>query len=145
MQQKLLDKMAALSVASRSRLSELAQRDGLTHPPFQLRVLSVVGRFPEQHQQALMQKRGWDKGQVARAFKDLERQGLIRRCGDSTPRRITQVALTAEGQGIFERLEQIRDELMATTLSGFSTAEERAFETLMTRALDNIIEAPPIE
>lgn len=145
MQQKIIDTMAALSVACRARLSELAQRDGLTHPPFQLRVLSVVGRYPEQHQQSLMQKQGWDKGQVARAFKALEREGLIRRCGDSTPRRITQVALTAEGQVIFERLERIREELTATTLAEFSTAERRAFEQLMKRAMNNIVEAPPIE
>lgn len=142
MQQTLIDKLAELSMISRSRLSELAQRDGLTLPPFQLRVLSVVGRFPERHQQSLLQKRGWDKGQVARAFKELERLGLIRRCGDSTPRRITQVALTPAGQQIFERLERIRDELTATTLAGFSADEASQLEGLLQRALDNIADAP---
>lgn len=143
MQQKLIDTLAALSVASRSRLSELAQDDGLTQPPFQLRVISFIGRFPEQYQQALMQKHGWDKGQVARAFKELERTGLIRRCSASTSKRLTQVALTAEGQSIFERLERLRESLMVTVTSGFSADETRQLERLLDRALDNVARSLP--
>lgn len=145
MERKLLDKLAELSFISRSRLNALAQREQMTLPPFQLRVLSVIGRFPEQRQQSLLQKRGWDKGQVARAFKELERLQLICRCGDSTPQRIAQVTLTAEGLAMFERLEQVRAEQASTALTGFTAQEIQQLDSLMDRMLDNIASAPPLE
>ncbi|OBX35308.1 transcriptional regulator SlyA [Halomonas elongata] len=96
------------------------RREGIDLPPFLLRVLSIVGRFPDHNQQQLLQRRGHDKGQVARAFKQLEQQGLIYRSGSSTPRRITQVTLTEEGQRLFCRLEAARSELASQALSGFA-------------------------
>lgn len=140
MQRRILDKLAELSVISRSRLSELAQREGLSLPPFQLRVLSIVGRFPEQQQQSLLQRRGWDKGQVARAFKELERLGLIRRCGKSTSRRIVQVALTTEGRQVFERLEQVREDLTSLITKDFSPSEAAQLDSLLGKALRSLID-----
>ncbi|GHC23092.1 hypothetical protein GCM10010082_14090 [Kushneria pakistanensis] len=142
MERQIIDRLAELSFQSRARLSELARREEITLPTFQLRVLSVVGRFPDQAQQAILQRRGWDKGQVARAFRELEQQGLIRRCGSSTARRITEAALTPEGQALFEQLEQIRTELAATMMAGCSPEEIRHFDALLERVLDNVGSAP---
>ncbi|WP_299257484.1 MarR family transcriptional regulator [uncultured Kushneria sp.] len=143
MERKIVDKLAELSFLSRARLSEMARCKGITLPTFQLRVLSIVGRFPDQHQQTLLQRRGWDKGQVARAFRELEQQGLIRRCGSSTARRITEAALTEEGRELFERLERIRSELASTMMAGCTLDETRQFDALLDRVLDNIGDGSP--
>ncbi|WP_438765357.1 MarR family winged helix-turn-helix transcriptional regulator [Kushneria sp. TE3] len=145
MESRIIDKLAELSFLSRARLSELARREGITLPTFQLRVLSVVGRFPGQAQQAILQRRGWDKGQVARAFRELEQQGLIERCGSSTARRISEAALTAEGRALFEQLEKIRSELAATMTAGCTPEETRQFDALLERVLGNVGDAPPVD
>ncbi|CBV44324.1 MarR family winged helix-turn-helix transcriptional regulator [Halomonas elongata] len=138
MERRILDTLAELGFTSRSRLSELVRREGIDLPPFLLRVLSIVGRFPDHNQQQLLQRRGHDKGQVARAFKQLEQQGLIYRSGSSTPRRITQVTLTEEGQRLFCRLEAARSELASQALSGFAPQEVRKLNTLLERMLENV-------
>ncbi|WP_447927485.1 MarR family winged helix-turn-helix transcriptional regulator [Vreelandella sp. EE27] len=134
----MIDKLAEVSFLSRARLAELAKRDGIALSTFQMRVLSVVGRFPGQPQQALLHCRGWDKGQVARAFRELERQELIIRCGNSTAKRLTEVSLTVEGRALFERLEDVRRELSATLTAGLTPDEARQFETLLDRMLEHI-------
>ncbi|MGQ0336127.1 MarR family winged helix-turn-helix transcriptional regulator [Halomonas elongata] len=138
MERRILDTLAELGFTSRSRLSELVRREGIDLPPFLLRVLSIVGRFPDHNQQQLLQRRGHDKGQVARAFKQLEQQGLIYRSGSSTPRRITQVTLTEEGQRLFCRLEAARSELASQALSGFAPQEVRKLNALLERMLENV-------
>ncbi|WBF18095.1 MarR family winged helix-turn-helix transcriptional regulator [Halomonas elongata] len=138
MERRILDTLAELGFTSRSRLSELVRREGIDLPPFLLRVLSIVGRFPDHNQQQLLQRRGHDKGQVARALKQLEQQGLIYRSGSSTPRRITQVTLTEEGQRLFCRLEAARSELASQALSGFAPQEVRKLNTLLERMLENV-------
>ncbi|QFT86751.1 Transcriptional regulator SlyA [Halomonas sp. THAF12] len=138
MERRILDTLAELGFTSRARLSELARSEGIELPPFLLRVLSIVGRFPTHNQQQLLQRRGHDKGQVARAFKQLEQQALIRRSGSSTPRRITQAALTEEGQRLFSRLEAARGELASQALSGFAPEEVTQLNALLQRMLENV-------
>ncbi|WP_110685132.1 MarR family winged helix-turn-helix transcriptional regulator [Salinicola aestuarinus] len=140
MERQPIVKLAELSSRSRARLNELAQREGISLPRFQRLVLSIVQRFPDQHQQVILHRDGWDKGQVARAFRELEQQGLIRRCGSSTTKRITQVALTPEGEALAERLAAIRTELAATLLAGWTPEEVARFDDLLDRALDNMTE-----
>ncbi|MDF3918015.1 MarR family transcriptional regulator [Salinicola sp. LHM] len=138
MKRQILDTLGELSFVSRGRLQEMARREGMTLQPFQQRVLSFVGRFPDQKQQQLMQQFGRDKGQVARAFKALEQQGLIRRCGRSTPKRIVQAEMTPEGEAYFQRLEQVRLTLAEAALEGFSEQEAHQLEAFLRRIIHNV-------
>lgn len=137
MKRELFEKLAEISIGTKGQLQHLLQQEALPLTLFQMKVVSFVGRFPGQPQKRLVQS-GVDKGQVARTFKELEERGIIRRCGDSTEKRITEAELTEEGHDYFVQLEAIRSRVAEKVLAGLDSDEQAALGRLLSKMRDNL-------
>ena len=83
-------------------------REGLLKTPFSLtqaRVLYELGRNPGIRSASLVEELGLDPGYLSRLLKSFEEQGLIRRSGSESDRRVNHLSLTARGRAQFERLD----------------------------------------
>lgn len=84
----------------------LPAEDTATLAPMHLRLLSLCQRHPGSTQQALAQRTGRDKGQIARLAKDLLDAGLLVREPDPQDRRSHRLNLTAAGLAACARFHQ---------------------------------------
>jgi DNA-binding MarR family transcriptional regulator len=79
----------------------------------------------------------YDPGAMTRMLDRLERKGLLRRvrCGDD--RRKVILELTSEGKAVYPKLIATYVEVLNRFMHGFTKAEVRQLETLLSRMLVN--------
>lgn len=83
----------------------------------------------------------YDAGAMTRMLDRLEGKGLIRRNRSPDDRRLVHLALTEEGRAAYPRMRELSLAVANRFLRGFTKAEARQLEGLLTRMLENA-EAP---
>ncbi len=79
----------------------------------------------------------YDAGAMTRMLDRLEAKGLIRRTRSSQDRRLLNLELTEEGRAAYPRMREISMNVANRFLRGFTKAEARQLEGLLTRMLEN--------
>jgi DNA-binding MarR family transcriptional regulator len=79
----------------------------------------------------------YDAGAMTRMLDRLEAKGLLRRKRSAEDRRLVHLELTDEGRAAYPRMREISLTVANRFLRGFSRAEARQLESLLTRMLDN--------
>lgn len=75
---------------------------------------------------------------VSRKLKELEAAGYVTRAGEATDRRASTVALTEAGARLLERVTEVRRELIAEVVRGWSDEDLAVFAPLMMRFADDV-------
>ena len=83
----------------------------------------------------------YDAGAMTRMLDRLEGKGLIRRNRSPDDRRLVHLELTDEGRALYPRMRELSMGVANRFLHGFTKAEARQLESLLTRMLENA-EAP---
>jgi MarR family transcriptional regulator, multiple antibiotic resistance protein MarR len=79
----------------------------------------------------------YDAGAMTRMLDRLEGKGLIRRNRSPDDRRLVHLELTEEGRAAYPRMRELSLGVANRFLRGFSKAEARQLESLLTRMLEN--------
>jgi DNA-binding MarR family transcriptional regulator len=79
----------------------------------------------------------YDAGAMTRMLDRLEGKGLIRRNRSPDDRRLVHLELTEEGLAAYPRMRELSLGVANRFLRGFSKAEARQLESLLTRMLEN--------
>jgi DNA-binding MarR family transcriptional regulator len=79
----------------------------------------------------------YDAGAMTRMLDRLESKGLLRRRRSADDRRLVHLELTEEGRAAYPRMREISLTVANRFLRGFSRAEARQLESLLTRMLEN--------
>jgi len=74
---------------------------------------------------------------MTRMLDRLEKKGLIRRHRSQQDRRLMHLELTEEGRAAYPRMREISMSVANRFLRGFTRAEARQLEGLLTRMLEN--------
>ena len=79
----------------------------------------------------------YDAGAMTRMLDRLEGKGLIRRSRSPDDRRLVHLELTEEGRAAYPRMRELSLGVANRFLHGFTKAEARQLESLLTRMLEN--------
>jgi DNA-binding MarR family transcriptional regulator len=79
----------------------------------------------------------YDAGAMTRMLDRLEGKGLIRRNRSPDDRRLVHLELTDEGRALYPRMRELSLGVANRFLRGFSKAEARQLESLLSRMLEN--------
>ncbi|MGO9802677.1 MAG: MarR family winged helix-turn-helix transcriptional regulator [Steroidobacteraceae bacterium] len=79
----------------------------------------------------------YDAGAMTRMLDRLEGKGLIRRNRSPEDRRLVHLELTDEGRAAYPRMRELSLAVANRFLRGFTKADARTLESLLTRMLDN--------
>jgi len=79
----------------------------------------------------------YDAGAMTRMLDRLEAKGLIRRNRSADDRRLVYLELTDEGRALYPRMRELSLGVANRFLRGFTKAEARQLESLLTRMLEN--------
>ena len=79
----------------------------------------------------------YDAGAMTRMLDRLEGKGLIRRNRSPDDRRLVHLELTDEGRAAYPRMRELSCAVANRFLRGFSKAEARQLESLLTLMLEN--------
>jgi DNA-binding MarR family transcriptional regulator len=79
----------------------------------------------------------YDAGAMTRMLDRLEGKGLIRRNRSPDDRRLVHLELTDEGRALYPRMRELALGVANRFLHGFTKAEARQLESLLTRMLEN--------
>ena len=79
----------------------------------------------------------YDAGAMTRMLDRLEAKGLIRRNRSADDRRLVYLELTDEGCALYPRMRELSLGVANRFLRGFTKAEARQLESLLTRMLEN--------
>jgi MarR family multiple antibiotic resistance transcriptional regulator len=101
----------------------------------QFKVLIIVAQFAADTPAELCRHLSLDSGSMTRMLDRLEQKQLIVRTRSATDRRQVQLALTAEGKAITDRLPQIGADAMNTLLSVLDAEEVASLERILTKVL----------
>jgi DNA-binding MarR family transcriptional regulator len=101
--------------------------------PVQYATLATVARQPGLDQRTLARSVGFDTSTVAGVIDRLERRGLLRRQPAPEDRRVRQLALTAAGAALLERVDPAMRRAQARILSPLPEADRRRFMALLGR------------
>jgi MarR family transcriptional regulator, multiple antibiotic resistance protein MarR len=79
----------------------------------------------------------YDAGAMTRMIDRLEEKGLLRRSRDTSDRRLVNLELTEKGTEALPRMKEVSRRVVNRFLEGFTKAETRQLEGLLTRMLEN--------
>jgi DNA-binding MarR family transcriptional regulator len=82
----------------------------------------------------------YDAGAMTRMLDRLEGKGLIRRNRSPEDRRLVHLELTEEGRAAYPRMRELSAGVANRFLRGFTKAEARQLEGLLSRMLENATE-----
>ncbi|WP_262490814.1 MarR family winged helix-turn-helix transcriptional regulator [Mycobacterium simiae] len=139
-----LAQIVRLSVSRSAFAGQASAADTeLSQPSYVLlRVLIDAGPLP---QSRLARLAHMDAGMATRRVRALVDAGLVTRCADPHDGRIWVIEATAEGQHAAAALHEVRRDHLARALSGWSAAELREFNRLLTKFLNDTKKTPIVE
>ena len=79
----------------------------------------------------------YDAGAMTRMLDRLESKGLLRRRRSADDRRLVHLELTDDGRAAYARMRELSLAVANRFLHGFSRAEARQLESLLTRMIEN--------
>ncbi|WP_426114044.1 MarR family winged helix-turn-helix transcriptional regulator [Pseudomonas sp. DSP3-2-2] len=103
----------------------------------QFKVLIIVAQFRADTPAELCRHLSLDSGSMTRMLDRLEQKQLITRTRSAADRRQVQLALTAEGRAITDRLPQIGADAMNELLGVLDEEEVASLERILTKVLVN--------
>jgi MarR family multiple antibiotic resistance transcriptional regulator len=103
----------------------------------QFKVLIIVAQFKADTPAELCRHLSLDSGSMTRMLDRLEQKQLITRSRSAADRRQVQLALTAEGRAITDRLPQIGADAMNELLGVLDQEEVASLERILTKVLVN--------
>jgi DNA-binding MarR family transcriptional regulator len=101
----------------------------------QFKVLIIVAQFSADTPVELCRHLSLDSGSMTRMLDRLEQKQLIQRTRSATDRRQVQLALTAEGKAITDRLPQIGADAMNELLGVLDPEEVASLERILSKVL----------
>jgi DNA-binding MarR family transcriptional regulator len=101
----------------------------------QFKVLIIVAQFNADTPVELCRHLSLDSGSMTRMLDRLEQKQLIQRTRSATDRRQVQLALTAEGKAITDRLPQIGADAMNELLGVLAPEEVASLERILSKVL----------
>lgn len=101
----------------------------------QFKVLIIVAQFSADTPVELCRHLSLDSGSMTRMLDRLEQKKLIERTRSATDRRQVQLALTAEGRAITDRLPEIGAEAMNELLGVLDAEEVASLERILSKVL----------
>lgn len=108
----------------------------ITHMEY--KALGFFSRHPGATQGDLVAHSGRDKAQLARLLKGLRDKELLDAAADQADRRITRLTLSAQGQKIFNSLNQLGTQASSAAVDGMSAAQLTQLQTLLQQIRDNL-------
>ncbi|WP_229215419.1 MarR family winged helix-turn-helix transcriptional regulator [Duganella sp. CY15W] len=108
----------------------------ITHMEY--KALGFFSRHPGATQGDLVAHSGRDKAQLARLLKGLRDKELLDAAADQADRRITRLTLSAQGQKIFNSLNQLGTQASGAAVDGMSAAQLTQLQTLLQQIRDNL-------
>lgn len=78
-----------------------------------------------------------DAGSMTRTLDRLEAKGFVRRSRSERDRRVVNLALTAEGEVVAQRIPTVLCEVQNAHLDGFTRGELDTLKSLLRRVMDN--------
>jgi DNA-binding MarR family transcriptional regulator len=105
-------------------------------------VLIILADDPDATAAAMCRTLSHDAGAMTRIVDKLEEMGVVRRVREAHDRRSARLELTKEGIGLHAKVRRVQVEMLNKMLRGFTKAEARTLETLLSRILDNANGAP---
>ncbi|MGH2761617.1 MAG: MarR family winged helix-turn-helix transcriptional regulator [Thermoleophilaceae bacterium] len=99
-------------------------------------ILAALDDFGPRAQQQLADSLDFDKSHLVARIDQLESRGLIGRAQDPADRRRNQIALTAAGQELIDRLRPVARESQQGFLQTLAPAEQKTLISLLRRVLD---------
>jgi DNA-binding MarR family transcriptional regulator len=98
-------------------------------------ILSALRDFGPRSQKELADALDFDKSDLVGRIDRLQARGLVRRSQDPADRRRNQVAITPQGDELFERLQPIAQRSQQGFLDALSPAEQETLISLLRRVL----------
>ncbi|SHN06547.1 DNA-binding transcriptional regulator, MarR family [Duganella sacchari] len=108
----------------------------ITHMEY--KALGFFSRHPGATQGDLAAHSGRDKAQLARLLKGLRDKELLDAAADQADRRITRLTLSAQGQKIFNSLNQLGTQASSAAVDGMSAAQLTQLQALLQQIRDNL-------
>jgi DNA-binding MarR family transcriptional regulator len=116
-----------------SRAASRFYREGYGIGVVEWRVLMFVGFAKETSANSICRETDLDKGAVSRSLNVLADMGIVRVWEDGADNRRRNVALTAKGRALHDRIVPVSVERQRRLLSTLSTADVRKFMELLER------------
>jgi len=104
-------------------------RFGLSIPDW--RVLAVLARFPGSSAQDLVSRTRMDKVAVSRSVARLVERGMVNRATDEKDRRLSRLALSAEGRSVYARIVPMARDCEAALLANLEPQQREALDRLL--------------
>lgn len=123
----------------RKRFEQRARDTGLTRSQWQ--VLSKLNMNEGIHQKGLADLLEIESITLVRLLDKMQERGLIERRPHPTDRRMTLLYLTPESRPLLPVMRVLGEQTRAETMRGFSEAECRQLEQLLTRMRENLLYA----
>lgn len=105
-------------------------RFGLSIPDW--RVLAVLARFPGSSAQDLVSRTRMDKVAVSRSVARLVERGMVNRATDEKDRRLSRLALSAEGRSVYARIVPMARDCETALLADLDPQQREALDRLLT-------------
>jgi DNA-binding MarR family transcriptional regulator len=135
MDDELIDLLRTVSTSFQGRLQQLAAANGAGLTAFQARLINLVGRNDGISQLTLGARTDRDKGQIARAVKELEAGGFVIRSPNSSDWRSKSLTLTDSGRDVYARLRAGRRHLASEALAELSVEEKQALQSSLQKMI----------
>lgn len=108
----------------------------LTH--MEMKALSFFARHPGASQSELVAHSGRDKAQLARLLRGLRDKGMLDAQVDEQDKRSARLRLTAQGQAVFDSVEQMGADVSGMAVAGLSGEERVQLLALLRRVKLNL-------
>ena len=132
-------RIVALGHAISGRLARAYRDENITIPEW--RVLAVIGEAAQVAARDVVRRTPMDKMTVSRAVASLEQKGFVSRAPDPEDKRVSALALSAEGRALFDRVAAMaldfEDDLLSTLEPEEAAAFRMVLEKLEARAHEN--------
>lgn len=121
--------------------AHMVQAMASVHPELtfnEVRALFFIGRHPGATQKELVHHSGADKAQVARMVGMLEDKGWLERVPNAEDKRSRCLALSEQGQPVYQALRASRQMLSASLLQNCDAETQAQLMALLERVRDNL-------
>jgi DNA-binding MarR family transcriptional regulator len=108
------------------------------------RIMMFIGHAPETRANRICRETDLDKGAVSRSLRALARMGIVSVREDGADSRRNNVALTAKGRVLHDRLVPVAIERQRALLSEVTPDEVQAFSDLIDRLQANVADGEPV-
>lgn len=128
---ELIDLLRVVARRFRGAMNEQVLMHEASLTGFQGRLINLIGRSKEISQLLLTQFTESDKAQIARALKDLELRGLIKRNADKRDSRVKILSLTSDGERIYADLNQSHASIASLAFMGLNADEKETLSSCL--------------